>query len=167
MIVTADEIIASLELQPHIEGGYFRETYRCQKSMHADDFPPDVAGERSLVTSIYFLLRHGQHSKFHKLHSDEIWFYHAGAPVIIHTLDDRGEHRQNLLGSNMTAGERPQVLIPAGLIFGAELPADAGFSLVSCVVAPGFDYRDFILCSQKDLLYQYPQHTKLISRIQG
>jgi predicted cupin superfamily sugar epimerase len=145
----AEYFIEKLGLEKHIEGGYYRETYRSKVSHE----------NRSLSTSIYFLLKSGQVSKFHKLKSDEIWYYHHGSPILIHMINKEGEYSQGILGINSDQ-ESPQLIIPADTIFGAEPVDRESFSLVSCMVSPGFDFEDFTLYSTQELIKMYPSLKK-------
>lgn len=123
-------IVAALGLEPHPEGGWFKETYRSAHSFTPDGYP----GERSAATAIYYLLHPGERSRPHVVRSDELWLWHSGGPL---TLVVGGEA--------LTLGpDRPQILVPGGTWQSAE-PAGADPVLVSCVVAPGFDYADFTL----------------------
>lgn len=129
--IEATEIIAALALQPHPEGGWYRETWRAA---------PGADG-RSTMTVIHFLLEQGQHSHWHRVDADELWCWHAGSPL---TLSVAGEGRAQVrLGPDILAGQRPHFLIPAGEWQAAH--ADAGWALVSCAVAPGFDFAGFTL----------------------
>lgn len=152
---TADALIAALGLAPHPEGGHYRETYRCAKK----------AGERSAATGIYFLLRGGERSRFHRLRSDELWYYHAGAAIAVQVIRADGRLERLLLGPDVESGQSFQVLIPAGDIFAAELadPA-AAYGLASCVVAPGFDFADFHLFGRDELLGLFPAHRETVAR---
>lgn len=152
--MTADEYIRELRMEPHVEGGYCRELFQsCQKF-----------DERPLASSIYYLLKSGQVSKFHRLKSDELWFYHAGSPLLVHQINAAGELTTDRLGLSSSRGEYPQVLIPATVIFGAEVAETDSFCLLSCVVTPGFDYRDYELFNQKYLLALFPQHKEVFER---
>ncbi|OGO77138.1 MAG: cupin [Clostridiales bacterium GWB2_37_7] len=164
---TADYFISKLGLEAHIEGGYFKQIYKNSFYTSDEGYPYNFEGDRSLSTTIYFLLRSGQVSKFHKLKFDEVWFYHYGCSMIIHMIDNKGEYRSVRLGLDIEKGEMPQVLVPANVIFGAEPLESDTFSLVSCLVSPGFDYRDFILYEEKDLFYLYPEHTDIIKKLNG
>jgi len=158
--MTAQNWIDALGLMPHPEGGYFKETYR------SEAFATNVGGEpRHLATSIYFLLRGEEISHFHRLTSDEIWYYHAGDSLTLHLIDNDGVASELVLGSNFNCGEQLQIVIPSGCLFGAYCNNNEGFTLVSCVVAPGFDFRDFEMPSQNQLLLDYPQHEALIKRL--
>ncbi len=129
---SAAAIIAALELAPHPEGGWYRETFR-------------AAGTgRSVVTAIHFLLEAGQTSHWHRVDADEIWCWHAGAPLALGIAPGQGgPPRWQVLGADVLAGEAPQAVVPAGDWQAAR--AEAGWALVSCVVAPGFDFAGFTL----------------------
>jgi predicted cupin superfamily sugar epimerase len=130
--MSADEIIARLSLQPHPEGGHFVETFR--------DAPgPDG---RSRATAIYFLLRAGERSHWHKVDASEMWFWHAGAPLAL-SIAEGGVTRKIILGADLAAGETPQAIVPAHVWQAAESMGE--WTLVSCVVAPGFDFAGFTL----------------------
>ncbi|MDG5816308.1 cupin domain-containing protein [Chitinispirillales bacterium ANBcel5] len=161
---TADFFIKNLNLQPHVEGGYYSEVYRSPLTISDDRY---VNGTRNLSTTIYFLLESGQHSKFHSLKSDEIWFYHCGSAMTIHTIDSDGSLKDIKLGPGINNGQTPQFVIQANTIFGAEVDTKDSFSLVSCMVSPGFDFNDFTLYNSDELSKLYPQHTSLIKRING
>jgi hypothetical protein len=156
-MLTAKDYIDGLGMQEHVEGGYCQELFQSGRR----------AGDRPLASSIYYLLKAGQVSKLHRLKSDELWLYHCGTPLLIHQIDETGNLSTARLGVAVDAGELPQVLVSGNRIFGAELAEAKGFCLVSCVVSPGFDYRDFELFSASELIEMYPQHTELIQRLNG
>ena len=164
---TADYFISRLGLEPHIEGGYFRETYRNIHTINNSESAIGHDGKRSLSTTIYYLLKSGQTSKFHRIKSDELWFYHYGSPLIIHLIDSGGNLKSARLGLNIESGETPQVLVSANSIFGAEVAQHNSFGLVSCMVSPGFDYRDFEIFHSRDLISLYPGHKEIIRRLNG
>jgi predicted cupin superfamily sugar epimerase len=154
--MTVSEIIKHLALQPHPEGGYYSETYRSDETC--------INGTRSLCTVIYFLLTSENCSKFHRIQSDEIWYYHAGSPLIVHTLSDNG-YKKHIVGNNFMAGEKPQLLVPKNTIFGSTVQQEKSFSLVSCSVSPGFDFSDFQLFKKEDLIEHYPLHENIILQL--
>ncbi len=160
----AEEWIARLELRAHPEGGYFRETYRSGLTLAAEQLPPRYGGPRPAATSILFLLRHGEPSALHRLASDELWHFHHGGAIRVHTLDDRGGYESFLLGSRTAGEESLQGLVPSGRWFGAEL-VEPGYGLVGCTVAPGFDFADFELARRDELTARWPQHAELIARL--
>ncbi|MEU9298670.1 cupin domain-containing protein [Streptomyces sp. NPDC048266] len=135
------ELVALLGLEPHVEGGWFRRTW-CTT---AEVVPDGFGGTRPFATGIYFLLHPGEVSRWHRVRSDELWLWHRGGPLTIR-LGGSGDTPQaksaSVLGPGVEYGEQPQVLVPAGTWQAAE-PAGEEPVLVSCVVAPGFDFEDF------------------------
>ena len=124
--------------------GWYRQIYHS-----ADTFvPAKVDKERYYYTSIYFLLDASSPSHFHRLKHDELWYYHAGDPITIYTFYPNGSSNQVVLDPHLEKGEQLQYRISAGVIFGSAVNA-AGFSLVSCAVAPGIDYHDFEIFDQQ------------------
>ena len=148
--------IQTLGLLAHPEGGYYKETYRSEHTLEGE--------ERDLLTSIYFLLTSENVSKFHRIKSDELWYFHAGSPLIVHTLSERG-HEQHYLGLDLSKGQQPFLWIPKDTIFGSTVLENDGFSLVSCAVAPGFDFRDFELFERPELLAAYPEYREIVERL--
>lgn len=133
--MTADEIIAALKLQPHPEGGHFTETFR--------DAATDAQG-RSRSTAIYFLLKRGERSLWHRVDAVEIWHFHAGAPLKLQVAGKPGAAITSItLGSDLAVGQRPQGIVPAHHWQAAETLGD--WTLVGCTVAPGFDFAGFEL----------------------
>jgi predicted cupin superfamily sugar epimerase len=151
-----EKYIEMLQLEKHPEGGYFKEVYRSVDNLESKP--------RSLLTSIYFLLTSENVSRFHRIQSDELWYYHAGSPLIVHTLDEMGHHK-NLIGNNIQNGELPYFCVPKKTIFGSTVLEENSFSLVSCAVAPGFDFEDFELFTEKELLEIFPQHQDIIHQL--
>jgi predicted cupin superfamily sugar epimerase len=132
--MTADQIIALLGLMPHPEGGHFRETFR--------DAPG--ADGRAASTAIYFLLKRGERSHWHRVDATEIWHWHAGAPLTLSIAPcDAGPVTDHVLGSSLAAGERPQGIVPPHHWQAAESLGE--WTLVGCTVAPGFDFAGFTL----------------------
>jgi predicted cupin superfamily sugar epimerase len=132
----AAEIIARLGLEPHPEGGHYRETFRDQSA--------DRDG-RSRSTAIYFLLARGERSHWHRVDAVETWHYYAGASLTLRTADESGE-RSVLLGADLAAGEVPQAVVPAYAWQAAESNGD--WTLVGCTVAPAFEFSKFELAPQ-------------------
>ena len=158
--MTADGWIAHLQLAPHPEGGYFRPNYTAELTLAL----PDRNGPRPVATAIYYLLKSGQRSRLHRLKSDELWHFYAGSPLIVHVLDHQGEYVPLRLGPDPAVGQHFQLAIRAGCWFGAAVAGPAGFSLIGCTVAPGFDFADFELADRATLTRQHPQHAALIER---
>lgn len=163
--MTAQQWIEQLDLQPHPEGGYFRETYRAAEAIAAAALPPHYGSARSVSTAIYFLLESGQHSAFHRVASDELWHFHAGSSLTLHLLTTEGNLQQQRLGLKMTAGDQPQRLIPAHHWFAATVNEADSFALVSCTVAPGFDFADFELADAGELAAAHPRHQEIIEQL--
>lgn len=150
-------VLATLELAPHPEGGFFRETFRSPTMLHFPDRPA-----RSASTAIYFLLPAGSFSALHRVSSDEVWHHYDGAPVDLHLIAQDGAHVVLGLGKDLEAGERPQHVVPAG-VWQAALPR--GDALCGCTVAPGFDFADFELAERAALTRAYPRHAEIIAAL--
>ncbi len=132
----AAEIIARLGLAPHPEGGWYRETWRA----------PAGAQGRSAGTAIHFLLEAGQRSHWHRVDADELWLWHAGAPIALRMAEgDAGPVETIGLGGDVAGGYAPQARVPAGWWQAAE--ANQGWALVSCIVVPGFEFGGFELAA--------------------
>lgn len=139
--MTSHFYINHFSLLPHPEGGYYKETFRSEKSFQFEGFEE----ERSICTSIYFLLEKGQTSALHRIKSDEIWYFHDGQTLEIIEIDSNGNETITRLGKDILNGEVLQHVVPAGIWFGARLAAHSEFCLVGCQVSPGFDFKDFEL----------------------
>ncbi|WP_404330777.1 cupin domain-containing protein [Mesobacillus maritimus] len=157
--------ISKLGLTPHQEGGYYRETFQSTEMTSDKELIVDFEGKRRLYTSIYFLLTSNDISHFHRLKSDELWYFHAGSPLTIHMIEENGEYKEMKLGLNLDEGEIPQALVPKNSIFGSSVMDEDTFSLVGCMVSPGFEYKDFELFTQSELLLKYPQHKDIIRKM--
>jgi hypothetical protein len=157
--------IERLDLRPHPEGGYYRETYRAAESVAADGLPARFSGPRAFSTAVYFLITRDAFSAFHRIRSDELWHFYAGGAVTLATIGPDGALATASLGRDPLRGETPQVVIPAGTWFAAEVAERADFALVGCTVAPGFDFADFELGARADLIQAYPQHRGVIERL--
>ncbi|RKY04895.1 hypothetical protein DRP77_02595 [Candidatus Poribacteria bacterium] len=156
------ELIELLQLRPHPEGGFYRETYRSDLIIPPDALPDRYRGPRCVCTAIYYLLTAGEVSALHRVASDEIWHFYAGDPLELLILEGK-EARLARLGSDLLSGEVPQVLVPAGAWQGARVAEGGKWSLVGCTVAPGFEFEDFELASPS-LADEFPEHRELIRR---
>lgn len=154
--------IDNLNMEPHPEGGYYAETYRSEESISRDALPERYTEKRSFLTLIYFLLKSGDVSHFHRLKSDEVWYFHAGSAAEVMTLSKERGVERHLLGLDFEKGERPQILLKAGTLFGARVLKPESYMLVSCSVTPGFDFDDFFMPSRDELLKQYPQYEDIV-----
>ncbi|MCA9674386.1 MAG: cupin domain-containing protein [Kofleriaceae bacterium] len=131
-MTTPDELIATLGLAPHPEGGFYRETWR--------DAPTD--GRRGAGTAIYFLLRAGDAHRWHRVDAAEIWHHYAGAPLEL-WIADGGAPVRHVLGTDLAAGERPQLVVPPGAWQRAR--SLGAYTLVGCTVSPAFMFETFEL----------------------
>ena len=156
--------ITKLGLEPHPEGGFYKSTFASEAVISDQKLIRDNK-ERKLFTSIYFLLRSQDISHFHRLKSDELWYYHGGSSLTVHVIDENGEYNEMKLGLDLENGERPQVLVRKNTIFGSSVKEENTFSLVGCMVSPGFDFEDFELFKQEELLQTYPQHKEIIMKM--
>ena len=151
----AEYYIKNLEMIPHVEGGYFKESFLSEDN---------VRENKKLWSSIYFLLRTGEVSNFHRLKSDELWYYHDGEALTIYMITPEGDFIKKQLGTDIENGESPQVLVPKGYIFGSAMNKE-GFSLVGCMVAPAFEYEEFELFEREYLLNLYPKYKDIILKL--
>lgn len=144
-----------LKLEPHVEGGYFREYLRGEQ---------ETAPGRKAYSSIFFLLCENEVSHLHRLSYDEVWYFHDGNPLTIYMLTPEGELRTKKLGREIGKGEMPQIAVPAGVWFGAAMETP-GFSLVGCMCAPAFRYEDFELMSAEQLESLYPRYRERLAKL--
>src|SRR5262245_65954594 len=128
--LSAADVIRVLELGPHPEGGHYRQTFRDARTVDG----------RAASTAIYYLLARGERSHWHRVDAAEVWHYYAGAPLALE-IAERGPIERITLGPDLTAGERPQAVVPAGAWQTAESVGD--WTLVGCTVAPGFEFTGF------------------------
>lgn len=157
--------IDHFKLQPHPEGGYFRQTYRAPLVLEQSALPVTFRGPRNASTAIYFLLAGEDFSALHRLRSDEVWHFYAGHTLLVHSIDLEGNQHSIKLGQNPEACEQFQCVVPSGQWFGSCLERPDTYALVGCTVAPGFDFADFEMAQRSSLIAQYPQHRDLIERL--
>ena len=137
------ELIQQYGLEPHPEGGWYRETYRAVRKLPGT--------ERSVCTAILYLLAAGQRSRLHRIDADELWHFHRGDPLHIVELVTGAPARVHVLSA-----KRPQVLIPAGTWFGVLISPGSRWTLAGCTVSPGFEFSSFELGATDALLAQFP-----------
>jgi uncharacterized protein len=159
---TADYWIHHLKLGPHPEGGFYRETYRSKENIQLCGLPSRFPSPRSFSTAIYFLLRSQDKSLFHRIKSDELWHFHSGSPLQLFVLQ-HGVLSEFRLGSYPENGNSLQVVIPANCWFGAKVMSPDSFTLSSCTVAPGFDFKDFEIADRASLLQEFPNFSEVIN----
>ncbi len=163
--MTADYFIKHLQLQPHPEGGFFKEMYRSPGIISSRCLPKKFNGDRNYSTAIYFLLQRNDFSAFHKILSDECWHFYEGSTLLIHVIDKDGNYSCVKLGRKLHEGEVFQFVVPANCWFASEPSLKSEFALAGCTVSPGFDFADFEMGNQKHLEEAYPQHRMLIERL--
>ena len=165
MTNTVLQIVKRLGLEPHPEGGYFREVYRSAISVDHPGIPPGHAAARCGGSLIYFLLEAGDFSAFLRVKwTDEVWHFYAGGAVELHTIDASGHHRSVMIHDDITAAE-PATVVPAGCWQAARLADDSPWALCGCTVAPGFEFADFEMPMRAQLLEQFPQHAEIVQAL--
>ena len=158
----AEYWIKQLQLLPHPEGGFYKETYRSNENIQLPGMPSRFTAPRSLSTAIYFLLRSQDKSLFHRIKSDELWHFHSGSVLHIYVLNHKGVDILKL-GNDLENGQSLQVTIPANCWFGAKVTSPDTYVLSSCTVAPGFDFSDFELADRQTLLTEFPDLREIIT----
>jgi predicted cupin superfamily sugar epimerase len=155
--MTADEIKSLLQLKPHpVEGGWYRRTYTSDVSVAL------LRGVRPYGTAIYYLLEAGSFDEMHMVASDEVFHFYLGDPVEMLLLYPDGRSALFTLGSDLEAGQRPQILVPAGVWQGERLIGDGKVALFGCTVTPGFDFADYRSGNYAELAAGWPQETERI-----
>ncbi|HNQ69283.1 MAG TPA: cupin domain-containing protein [Bacteroidales bacterium] len=158
------QIVKKLQLLPHPEGGFYRETYRCETVIPQSVLGYDFNAQRNVSTCIYFMLVSGNFSAFHRIKQDEIWHFYRGSALRLYMISLEGKLSKVKIGSDILNGEMPQFVVPAGYWFAAEVIAENSYSLVGCTVAPGFDFADFELGDKVILGELFPNHKEIIEK---
>ena len=151
----AEEIVRTLDLQPHPEGGFYKELYRAAEVVQTP------RGPRPASTAIYFLLTSDRCSALHRIASDEAWHFYAGDALEIVTLDETSGARTDL----RLDARQPFALVLARRWFGARVAAGGTYALVGCTVAPGFDFADFELGGRAMLTARFPAHAAIVAEL--
>jgi len=157
-----EKLVKQFNLQPHPEGGWYKETYRSQESIASSALPERFSGDRSLATAIYFLLEKGNFSAFHRIKSDECWHFYSGDPLNIYIIQLNGELETIVLGNDIDKGQNFQYVVPANCWFASRPAEGSEYCFVGCTVSPGFDFDDFELADAGKLAILYPQHRNCI-----
>ena len=160
-----EELIRSLGLLDHPEGGYYRETYRSKGKIGAKELSPAFRGDRNYSTAIYFLLTSDNFSAFHRIRQDEVWHFYEGSNIVLHLLKPDGSYEKVILGPDISKGHHFQCVVEAGTWFASEVAEPNSYSLAGCTVAPGFDFEDFEMAKAPELLVQYPAFKDLTTRL--
>lgn len=161
----AQQIIDTLGLRPHPEGGYFSETYRSETEIPRGTFGEEYSGARPVSTAIYYLLTPDTFSALHRLKSAEIFHHYLGSPVEMLRLWPDGAGDVVTIGPDIIDGMHPQVVVPQGVWQGSRLVRGGEFALLGCTVAPGFEYADYEEARRDELLYLYPAFEELIREL--
>ena len=165
-----ERLIEKLELKPHPEGGFYKETYRSSMMLPVHQQNEAFHGPRPASTGIYYLLGAGDFSAFHRIQSDEMWHYYEGDAITIHMIHNDGLYQAVELGSDVEKGEAFQLVVPAGVWFAAELSPKANedsdsYCLAGCTVSPGFDFEEFEMADGYMLKNAFPEHRETIERL--
>lgn len=159
------DIVKKLDLQPHPEGGYYKETYRSEDIIRDTILGNEFNGSRNLCTGIYYLLESDDFSALHKINQDEMWHFYLGEAIELTMISEAGELSMVTIGNNVSNGEVLQFVVPKRNWFGARLLKANSFALVGCTVSPGFDFNDFKLGEREELLNKFPQHEDIIESL--
>ena len=151
----AQQLIVALGLIAHPEGGFYRETFRSEVRLAT------TRGERAASTTIHFLLPAGTTSAFHRVTSDEVWCHAAGDALELHVVSPEGDHTALRLGPDISRGDLAHAVVPAGH-WQAARPLGGKYALATCVVAPGFEFEDFVLASRGELEAAFPHLAALL-----
>ncbi len=162
---SADYWIEKLGLEAHPEGGFFKETYKSSESLGSESLPERFTGARVFSTGIYFLIKKGHFSAFHKIKSDEMWHFYEGNSLEICFIDAEAKLNFIKLGRDFEKGEVLQAVVPANCWFGSYLPDGSDYALVGCTVSPGFDFQDFEMPERDELLKLYPEFSDIILKL--
>jgi len=152
---SAEYWIEKLGLDKHPEGGYYRETYRHEKTVEG----------RNLATNIFYLLPSQIPSRFHRLKYNEYWYFHYGSPLNLYFFTPKGDFEQHILGDDPDMDQNLSLLVPGGTIFGGEVKEPGSFVLVSCNMAPGFQFEDFEMFSREEMFRRYPEHSNILKKL--
>ena len=168
MNITANQIIAHYNMTPlPEEGGWYVETYRAKQIIDKSALPNRYNGERTTSTAILYLITPDTISKMHRVKSDEIFCYHLGDPAQMLWLNEDGSTSEITIGPDILNGQTPQVIVPHGTWQGTRLPEHSkhGWCLMSCIVAPGFEFADYEHGQTEALLTQWPTAKDQIIRL--
>ncbi|HTH59458.1 MAG TPA: cupin domain-containing protein [Paraburkholderia sp.] len=174
MRADVDELIRRFGLLPHPEGGFYSETYRAAMRVQrvspglplSRDGAPDADRTRAASTAIYYLLCDGAYSTWHRIRSDEVWHFYAGAPLEVLSIDDAGALSTVRLGNPLEHVDAVfQAVVPAGRWFAARCCDPSTYAFVGCTVAPGFEFSEFEIGETAALAARYPRHRAVIEQL--
>ncbi|MCX6318649.1 MAG: cupin domain-containing protein [Bacteroidetes bacterium] len=159
---THQQLITQYQLEPHPEGGWYRQTYKSSEIVAGNALPERFGGGRPFSTAIYFLLEQGNFSAFHRIKSDECWHFYAGDALEVFVLLPDSTLQIITLGNDAAKGQLFQYIVPAKCWFASRPANGSQYCFVGCTVSPGFDFADFELAAADELAAAYPQHEALI-----
>ncbi|QQR90461.1 MAG: cupin domain-containing protein [Myxococcales bacterium] len=164
MKISAEALIEKLNLVPlPEEGGYYCESYRAKGFIPAEALP-EHGGRRCYGTCIYYLLTPDEFSGLHTVTSDEVFHFYAGDLCEMIQIAQDGTLTEHRLGIDFAAGQRPQVVVQAGVWQGSRLAEGGQWALLGCTVSPGFEFSDFTTASRQELTQRFPQHAARIEQ---
>jgi hypothetical protein len=165
--LTAKKVKEILKLEPlPVEGGWFVPTYEAAERISASQFADDrYTGPRRTSTAIYYLLEPETFSEMHCLASDELFHHYLGGTVEMLQLHPDGRSETILIGPDLAAGERPQVLVPRGVWQGSRLLHAEGLALLGCTMSPGFEFADYQGASREELIVKWPREAEAITKL--
>jgi len=160
-----DQLIQKYNLEPHPEGGWYKQTYKSNEQIPGNALPERFGANRTFSTAIYFLLEKENFSAFHRIKSDECWHFYAGDPLVIYVIDQNEELKIISLGNDLEKGQAFQYVVPANCWFASRPAPGSEYCFVGCTVAPGFEFEDFELANAAELSVIYPEHKKIIEQL--
>jgi predicted cupin superfamily sugar epimerase len=165
--MTVEDVKKMLGLQPHpVEGGWFVRTYQSEETIPAGSFSDGrYTAPRRVGTAIYYLLEPGTFSEMHRLKSDEIYHFYMGDVVEMLQLDEENGGKVVVIGSDLTAGERPQVIVRHGVWQGSRLVDGGSWALLGCTLTPGFEFEDYEGGKRVELCARWPEFEELITAL--
>jgi len=164
-MLTPQQLMKQYNLQPHSEGGWYKETYKSSEYIPEAALPERFNGVRVFSTAIYFLLEQGNFSAFHRIKADECWHFYAGDSLLIYVIKQDGKLDIIHLGNDIDRGQLFQYVVPANRWFAIRPAPGSQFCFVGCTVAPGFDFADFELAKRDELIKRYPRYEIVIKKL--
>lgn len=163
--MTIETLVKELDLFPHPEGGFYKETYRSESKIPESCLSHDFKGDRNFATGIYFLIEKDNFSALHKIKSDETWHFYYGDALEVIEISEQGILTITNIGANILKGETFQHTVKANTWFGSRVSGNGLFSFVGCTVYPGFDFNDFELANREELIKLFPNHQNIITEL--
>jgi predicted cupin superfamily sugar epimerase len=162
---TVNVLIQQYGLEPHPEGGWYKQTYKSNEQIAADALPERFGANRAFSTAIYFLLEKGNFSAFHRIKSDECWHFYAGDLLLIYIIEQDGDLKVISLGNELEKGQSFQYVVAANCWFATRPAPGSEYCFVGCTVSPGFEFKDLELADAAELSVVYPQHKSIIKEL--